>query len=462
MKLRLLITTFFLAFFSALNASTTVPAVITTNQVWDITGSPYLINANVLLNQGITVDVKPGVSIIASGQFKLTVNGTLKAVGKADSVILIKGLSIYFSDSSVDFNPTTFAGCQFKNCAFRSPYKSSSISAIILDRTHLSIDYCNFDSISYPIQGSGNGDSINLYISNSIFHGDAFGYLIYGLRQKSFLSFTNNAVYNFGQISLPEASIIQYCYFYGLRYYPCINDYGYARSSTISCNYFKNGNYPYTPAIDLSTSSAGGRHIIIQNNEFDSMQLFIDMPCTYIATDSVEVTNNDFLYYTYKVVSYSSCFSGNGTYHNVDFTNNYWNTADTTLIKNAIYDFRNNGKVPYKIDFSNFKKSPVSNCWPLSPGDAPKKQNSGIGKSNKSTSHFSIFPNPASSSLQIETDLEGSLICEITDITGRSVLITNIDNTHSDIDVRALKPGIYYISILNEKRDSYVMKFVKD
>lgn len=462
MKLKLLVTTCLLAFYSIIIASTTVPSVITTSQVWDVSGSPYLINGNVLLNQGLTVEVKPGVSIISSGQFKFTVNGTLKAIGKADSVILIKGLSIYFSDSSVDFNPATYAGCQFKNCAFRSPTKTSSISAIILDRTHLSIDYCNFDSISYPIQGSGSGDSVNLYISNSNFQGDAFGYLIYGLRQKSFLSFTNNAIYNFGQISLPEASIIQYCYFYGLRYYPSINDYGYAKVSTISCNYFKNGNFPYTPAIDLSTTNTGGRHIIIQNNEFDSMQLFINMPCTYVATDTVEVTNNDFLHYTYKVVSYSNCFSGTGTYHTVDFTNNFWNTTDTTLIKNAIYDFRNNSKVPYKIDFSNFKTSAVSNCWPLSPGDAPKKQNTGIGKSKKSISHFAIFPNPASSKLQIETDLDGNLTCEIIDITGRQVSINSIINTQSDIDVSALKPGIYYISLHSEKGTSYVLKFVKE
>ncbi len=459
MKLKLLFISFFTLVFFNLRASTTVPAIINSNQVWDVSGSPYLVGVNVLITQGVKVDVKPGVSIISNGLCRLTVNGTFSAMGKSDSLILIKGLSIYFSDSSVDYNPSSNTGSQFTYCLFKPIYKSSS-SVITLDRTNLNIDYCDFDSISYPIQGFGSGDSVKLWISNSTFQGDGFGFLIYGLRQNSFISFTHNAVFNFGYILLAETNIIQYCYFYGMRYYASINDYGYARSALISCNYFKNGNYTYCPAIDLSTVNSTSRHIVIQNNEFDSMEVFIKMPCYYVATDTVEVNNNDFLHYRNKAVSYSGCSSTTGIFHVVDFTNNYWNTTDTTLIKAAIYDYRNDIKIPFKIDFSNFKSSPVSSCWPLSAVDAPKKVNTGITTTRKNATHFAIFPNPALTILNIETDLQGKLVCTIKDITSREVAHQEMDADHSSINVSNLKPGIYSVILLNEDGEQYILKLI--
>src|SRR5438874_953521 len=100
------------------SASTNVPAVISSNQVWTAGGSPYLITSDVLITQGVSVDVKPGVSVFSGTGNKLTVNGRLTAIGSSDSLITFHAMTIYFSDTAVDYDILTNTGSRFKNCNF--------------------------------------------------------------------------------------------------------------------------------------------------------------------------------------------------------------------------------------------------------------------------------------------------------------------------------------------------------
>ncbi len=441
MNLKLHLTAVFLFLVTIAMASTTVPAVISSSQVWNASGSPYLISSNVIIDAGVSLDIKPGVRVVSDGNYRITVNGRLTAIGTYDSVISFQSLTIYFSDTSADYNPSLNTGSQFKNCSFKTFSKSSG-QCIILDRTDMKIDYCLFDSISYPIYGN-NSDSVKLWVSNSIFNSNGFGFLITGLRVNTYLSFTNCAVMSIGYITLAENSVISNCYFYGPRYYPSINVSSTSKKALISCNYFKNGKDTYAPAIDLSSVSSYGCNIQVQNNEFDSMAVFFKMSCFYYATDTININNNDFLNYTTKAVYYNGCFSGTGTWHWVDFTGNYWNTTDTTLIKNAIFDYRNDAKVPFLVDFSSFKSNRVSYCWPPSPADAPKKQNTSGMHLSPSGSPVLFSPNPARNSITIAAG--NSIISEVIlyDLSGRVILQKSFSTERVTIDLSSLPPGIY-------------------
>ena len=105
-------------------------------------------------------------------------------------------------------------------------------------------------------------------------------------------------------------------------------------------------------------------------------------------------------------------------------------------------------------------RSPVSSCWPLSAVDAPKKVNTGITTTRKNATHFAIFPNPALTILNIETDLQGKLVCTIKDITSREVAHQEMDADHSSINVSNLKPGIYSVILLNEDGEQYILKLI--
>src|SRR5690242_18551378 len=78
----------------SLTGQTIVSSQITTNQTWDVSGSPYIIGTNVLINQGVTVTILPGTIIKSPAQKTIIVDGELVAKGKKDTVITFDTVSI--------------------------------------------------------------------------------------------------------------------------------------------------------------------------------------------------------------------------------------------------------------------------------------------------------------------------------------------------------------------------------
>ena len=55
--------------------------------VWEISGSPYLIEGDITVDSAQTLEIKPGVRVEFQGYYGLTVNGTIKSIGQIDSMI---------------------------------------------------------------------------------------------------------------------------------------------------------------------------------------------------------------------------------------------------------------------------------------------------------------------------------------------------------------------------------------
>ena len=77
---------------------------ITGNTTWTIQNSPYFLQGNVVVNNGITLTIQPGVTVNFDG-YQLTIAGTLKAQGSIGMVIVFS--SSGSSNQRIDFTPTS-------------------------------------------------------------------------------------------------------------------------------------------------------------------------------------------------------------------------------------------------------------------------------------------------------------------------------------------------------------------
>lgn len=70
-----------------------------------------------------------------------------------------------------------------------------------------------------------------------------------------------------------------------------------------------------------------------------------------------------------------------------------------------------------------------------------------LGFTNAKNSNYQVYPNPATSFVQVDAD--GSLFLSVLDMTGRQVLPTS---SSKRVDVSGLPAGFYLISLTNEKK----------
>jgi len=88
------------------------------------------------------------------------------------------------------------------------------------------------------------------------------------------------------------------------------------------------------------------------------------------------------------------------------------------------------------------------------------KSTNGIAGSNATT--FRIFPNPASSILIIEcnTDLEGSRLLIIRNITGEEILRRPFQNKETVLDISAFQPGLYFVQLTTASEQTTGIKLI--
>jgi hypothetical protein len=104
----------------------------------------------------------------------------------------------------------------------------------------------------------------------------------------------------------------------------------------------------------------------------------------------------------------------------------------------------------------NYGDSTISGFW-LYPNADCRARHVGI-EDVSSDQIFSIYPNPASEYLRINTSLKEYKI-RLTDLSGRVIpLIQNND----EIDIRSLSVGIYFVNIISSDQLAVTRKFVKE
>jgi hypothetical protein len=95
--------------FSAAQTVTQVTGILGSDTIWSRANNPYSLTGNVLINNGVTLRIDPGV-VVNLNSFLLMVNGTINARGTTTEKIQFSGGQITFTQSSTSWNEQTGTG----------------------------------------------------------------------------------------------------------------------------------------------------------------------------------------------------------------------------------------------------------------------------------------------------------------------------------------------------------------
>jgi parallel beta-helix repeat protein len=344
--------------------------IITQNTTWTLANSPFIITENITVAENVTLTIQPGVEVKFDGLYRMIIKGTLIANGKKNSMI---------NFTTNNSNPHWWAnwhGLKFHNA------KNNSI-----------INYCN-------IEYAGIGISctyIRINISNSTFKNNyAYGIYLYAcdsiiFNNEFIMQIIKNNKTGFGIYTFYGNSIISNNTFsngaIGLR-----ND---DANTQIQNNYFYNNKWGILADggnVDIfnnilinnhlgiySGVASGKKHKITYNTIKDNYWGISSSGASIIKYNNI--TNNTIGIQTDYGGAYPTPkVNENNIYNNKDFninntnfqqlnaTNNWWGTTNTSIIDDKIFDYHDNGKygeVIYKpIRKSPFGGSPNTTNYP--------------------------------------------------------------------------------------------------
>ena len=206
-----------------------------------------------------------------------------------------------------------------------------------------------------------------------------------------------------------------------------------------------------------------------KSNLFFSLMVWDEIDTTLASADENIVFQNDFLtpkyvdsingFYVYKLID----FLGNPTPVVVDgdFYVGWLQTQEEFL--NVGFDVNNNAseQVYYNVGGA-WQQSALTGAIMIRPqvgGDYSKY--SQIGEQAATQHTLSIYPNPVSQTLHVQTSLTGELLYQVFDQSGRLVLAENGFN--NQISVQQLSAGFYILKV-NELTTGNVLveKFIKE
>ena len=186
-----------------------------------------------------------------------------------------------------------------------------------------------------------------------------------------------------------------------------------ANSLISQCNFNNNGT-----ALLARSNNA---QITQCDIEYNNIGILLEVPDSNIYCN--KICNNT----TYGLQMSSSS--------NVNVSNNYWCTNDSSLIEAAIYDGYDNVTLGLVI----FIPVDLAECSGI-PTKIPNYKDRSLP--------FSIFPNPATDNLTIELPTNNSKTeIKIFNVLGALAYSSTVTKQKTDIDVSTLSNGIYIVQI---------------
>jgi len=355
-------------------AETSIPAnsIIASDTTWTKANSPYNLDGNVLVNNGVTLTIQAG-TIVNLGSYYIEINGTLQAIGNSASPITFnggKGGYITFTQYSTNWNQLTDAGCIIQN-------------AILTNG--LSINIFNAPKISNNMMtGTSSGIAIN-YFSGDLSGGSSGIAII-----------SQNIVSNYGiALDIQNGSVIilnntLFNNTLGINVYDLSYCTGNATviGNLILDNGYGGETFLIGQAVSYGGISIGGGAMPsyitnVYNNTISSNSIGL-----YVDNSPVTIAENDiFANSNYNIQR------GAG---NLNMTYNWWGTTDTQAINQTIYDYKNDFSlghdtfVPF-LDSPNAKAPTFVNASASADGSISP---SGIVRLNYGGSQtFTITPN---------------------------------------------------------------------
>jgi len=124
-----------------IHAQTIIPAG-NVSGVWNAAGSPYLIQGNITIPYGESLQVGPGVDVNFQGEYEWNVNGLLEAVGTVNDSIRITAQDTSLHWSSIIFQSPDC--CRLEYCIVEYGYSAHYGGGVFCCGTEVVISHCTF------------------------------------------------------------------------------------------------------------------------------------------------------------------------------------------------------------------------------------------------------------------------------------------------------------------------------
>ncbi len=461
---------------------------------WTMTGSPYLINGTIQIPSGQTLTIDPGVTVNFQDTFKLKVQGSLIAIGTAADTIVLTANNITKGWQGIRFDntPTTNDTSKFIFCKLKygkatgsSPddnggafYFNNYSKAIISNCLISNCKANNYGGAIYCNYG-------NPIISNNIIRNNDADYSGIGLGGGIYCKFSypkiiknkisNNSAFGGGGI---------YC---DMSSHPAIindiitNNSSYMGGGGISCYSSPYSNPTVTNcSITNNTSLNGGGAIDCSSGACPTFIncIFWGNTAAYGVTMNLGAQSTQPNFYFCDVQGDSSGFSHavvgpyTGTYlNNVNINplfvapstgsgiNYNGISGDWSLQWNSpCINSGNPDTSGLKLTVTDLAENPRINGGHIDMGAYEYQGTVGI-YSDSNSDQLSMFPNPATNNLTIETPQQA--IIEISNTQGQIIKTFETKEDKTTLDVSGFSSGVYIVSVETDK-GVWRGKFVKE
>lgn len=337
----------FYVFIQQINAETILDGG-NVSGIWNKEGSPYLINGELLVPAGETLNIDPGVTVMFMDNFRLSVVGNLIAKGtQADSIFFTVPDSTLSDISDIK----GWHGLRF--------FEQQSISDSAI------VEYCHFSygrSLGSGVNGYGGSILVaarqNVRISHSVFTNNE---AIYG----GAIACTNNAriklsqnSFLHNQASYTGAAIYGHSSEIDLRYVSILFNKSQSNGGGIA---FYNGNYSLKRCILLGNEASNGGAVYLRN--VNNVEINNSTICNNSASFGKGISSS------YSTITIRGSIIKNETYRSEfdDFYQNYGlDTAfcffgDPKLVDSELGDAR--------LSWENYPENDLSKSLCIDGGD---------------------------------------------------------------------------------------------
>ena len=291
-------------YFGTVEAATNITGVIGSDTTWTKVGSPYIFTGPVLVDDGVTLTIEPGVSVNL-GSYYIQINGTLRAKGSSIDPIYLNGgrsdpsEAIVFTQASSNWTELTSSGCLIENAIL-------NLTSIQVEDASPKINNNTFENSYISVAGG------SLVISNNTFLGSDHSIVL----NPANATISGNRIVGGSTAMWIEVGLFE------MQSFPVIE------GNLIA------GNEKGIVLISWADESLESP--IIRNNTIADNNYGISFEYISVGLSPIIMNNNIYNNSNYNI---DLSHDGSGVLDPVNATYNWWGTTDTQVINQTMHDF---------------------------------------------------------------------------------------------------------------------------